>query len=168
MQRWLFARAVGELDADRVYYLDECGIEHRLYREYARAPRGQKVEQAVSGSLRKRSSVIGTWKAGKLVASMIFEGSCNKAVVKAYFEEVLLPELPPGSVVVLDNASFHQGRQLEELARRRGVELMYLPAYSPDLNPIEHFWAVLKSALRPLLQNSTNPIETITNMCKCY
>ena len=168
MQRWLFERAIEQLDAERVYYLDECGIEHRLHREWARALRGQKVEQQVSGSLRKRSSVIGTWKQGKLVASMVFEGSCNKAVVGAYFEQVLLPELPAGSVLVLDNASFHQGKHLEQLASEKGVELMYLPAYSPDLNPIEEFWAVLKSALRPLLQNSTNPIKTIINMCKCY
>ena len=168
MQRWLFGRELEKLDAGKVYYLDECGIEQRLFREWARAPRGQKVEQRVSGSLRKRSSVSGTWKQGRLVAAMVFEGACNAAVMEAYFEEVLLAELPGGSVLVLDNASFHQGKRLEALARERGVELLYLPAYSPDLNPIEHFWATLKNALRPLLPHSKNPDNTILNVCKCY
>jgi transposase len=168
VQRWLFARELEKLNAERVYYLDECGIEHRLFRLRARAPRGQKIEQRVSGSLRKRSSVIGTWKQGRLVASMVFEGACNASVMEAYFQSVLLPALPVGSVVVLDNARFHQGARLGELARERGVELMYLPAYSPDLNPIEHFWAVLKNALRPLLPLSKNPANCILKVCKCY
>jgi len=150
-----------------VYYLDECGIEHRLYRERGRAPRGERIEQRVSGSLRKRSSVIGAWRQGKLEASMVFEGACNGAVVWAYFKEVLLPVLPLGSVVVLDNASFHQGKALVDLARAHGVEWLYLPAYSPDLNPIEHYWSQLKKALRSLLPDSKNPMQTIINMFKC-
>lgn len=150
-----------------MYYLDECGIEHGLYREQARAPRGQKIPAQVSGKLRKRTNVIGTCQSGKLVASMVFEGACNAAVVEAYFEKVLLPVLPEGSVVVLDNARFHHGSAAAELSAAKGIRLKYLPPYSPDLNPIEHFWAKFKRLLRPQLPSSNNPFLTIINLCQC-
>jgi len=73
-----------------------------------------------------------------------------------------------GSVVVLDNASFHHSSQAKLLAAAHGVELVFLPPYSPDLNPIESFWAKLKRALHPLLPSSTDPFLTISNMCLCY
>jgi len=168
VQRWLFKRELERLDPGRVYYLDECGIDRRLYRERARAPRGKKVYQCISGKRTRRINVVGAWKDGRLVAPMVFEESCNTALINAYFEQVLLPALPSGSVVVLDNASFHRAAQTAQLAAQRGVELMFLPSYSPDLNPIEHFWATLKRALRKVLPTSSNPKTSISDMCLCY
>ena len=148
--------------------MDESGIDHRIYREKGRAPRGQKLYQSLSGKLRKRTSVIGAWKNSKLIAPMVFEGACTSALIDVYFEQVLLPELPPGSILIIDNASFHHASNAEELARKCGVTLMFLPAYSPDLNPIEHFWAVFKRALRAVLPSSNDPFSTISDMCLCY
>ena len=99
---------------------------------------------------------------------MVFEGSCDSAVVDTYFRGALLPAIPRGSVVVLYDASFHHSSSAKLLAREHGVELVFLPPYSPDLNPVEHFWAVFKRALRPLLPSSNDPFSTISNMCLCY
>ncbi|OQB93522.1 MAG: Transposase [Verrucomicrobia bacterium ADurb.Bin118] len=114
VQRWLFRRELETLAGRPVYYLDECGVDHRLYREYGRAPRGERIYEAVAGKRRERTSVIAASRNNKLVAPRVLQGSCNTEVVDAYFAQVLLPLLPPGSVIVLDNARFHQSP-----ARRR-------------------------------------------------
>jgi transposase len=137
-------------------------------RKYGRAPRGERLYAEVTGSRRHRTSIISTAQNGKLVAPFVFEGSCNTGVVDTYFEKVLLPALPSRSVIVLDNARFHQSPSTQKLVADAGCELLFLPTYSPDLNPIEHLWAKLKVALRRILPNSHNPTLTILNMCKCY
>ena len=151
-----------------VFYLDECGVEHRLHQEYGRAPRGERLYAEVAGGQRRRTSIISVSQNSKLVAPFVFEGSCNRDVVDTYFEKVLLPALPKGSVIVLDNASFHKSPSTQKLVADAGCELLFLPTYSPDLNPIEHLWARLKAALRRLLPESKNPTRTISNLCKYY
>ena len=168
MQRWLFRRELETLAGRDIFYLDECGVEHRLHQEYGRAPRGERLYAEVAGSRRHRTSIISVSQNGRLVAPFVFEGSCNTEVVDTYFEKVLLPALPKGSVIVLDNASFHQSPTTQKLAAEAGCELLFLPTYSPDLDPIEHLWAKLKAALRRILPDSHNPALIISNMCKCY
>ena len=106
MQRWLFRRELAALAGREVFYLDECGVEHRLYQEYGRAPRGERLYAEVAGSRRQRTSIISAAQNAKLVAPFVFEGSCNTEVVDTYFEKVLLPALPKGSVIVLDTPVF--------------------------------------------------------------
>ena len=168
MQRWLFRREVQKLAAASVYYLDECGVDHRLYRTHGRAPRSERLYQAVPGRRRGRTSVIAVCHGGRLVAPLTFAGTCNTEVVDAYFEHVLLPVLPAGSVVVLDNARFHQSPTTAQLVAAAGCELMFLPPYSPDLNPIEHLWAALKARLRPGLPAAHDPALFISQTCLCY
>ena len=168
MQRWRFRRELEALAGREVFYLDECGGEHRLHQEYGRAPRGERLYAEVAGGQRRRTSIISVSQNSKLVAPFVFEGSCNRDVVDTYFEKVLLPALPKGSVIVLDNASFHKSPSTQKLVADAGCELLFRPTYSPDLNPIEHLWARLKAALRRLLPESKNPTRTISNMYKCY
>ena len=168
MQRWLFRRELEQLAGRPVFYLDECGVDHRLYREFGRAPRGERIYEAVAGKRRERTSIISAAQQGKFVAPFVFQGSCNTEVVDAYFEQVLLPELPPGSVIVLDNARFHQSPTTQRLVEAAGCQLLFLPAYSPDLNPIEPLWAAFKTRLRKNLATAANPFLFIANMSQCY
>ena len=168
MQRWLFRRELEALAGREVFYLDECGVEHRLHQEYGRAPRGERLYAEVAGSRRHRTSIISVSQNARLVAPFVFEGSCNTEVVDTYFEKVLLPALPKGSVIVLDNARFHQASSTQKLVAEAGCELLFLPTYSPDLNPIEHLWAAVKTRLRKDLPTAANPFLFIANMCLCY
>ena len=79
------------------------------------------------------------------MAPFTVEGACNRAVFEIWLETCLIPLLSPGQVVVMDNATFHKGGRIEQLIQEAGCELLYLPAYSPDLNKIENWWAVLKT-----------------------
>ena len=143
-------------------------MDHRLYREHARAPRGERIYQAVAGQRRERTSIIAASRQNKLVAPLVFEGSCNTEVVDVYFEQVLLPALPSGSVIVLDNARFHHSPTTQKLVEAAGCRLLFLPVYSPDLNPIEHIWAAFKTGLRKDLASASNPSLFIANMSQCY
>ena len=169
MERWFFQREIERLQQSgaAIFYLDECGVDQRLYRPYARAPRGERVYEQVSGAKRKRTSVISASVGSKLVAPFVFEGSCNTAVVDTYLKRVLLKQLAPGSILVLDNASFHKAPSTLMLAQAAGIRLLFLPAYSPDLNPIEHIWAAFKTLLRKDLPSAPNPFLFIANMSLC-
>ena len=135
MQRWWFRRELEKLNAQTLFYLDECGVDHRLYREYGRAPKGERIYEAVAGKRRERTSIISASQQGKLVAPLVFQGSCNTEVVDAYFEQVLLPELPPGSVIVLDNARFHQSPDHATVGRGRRLSAALLARLFPRPQP---------------------------------
>lgn len=166
--RRAFVEKLAQLEGRDIYYLDESGIDRRLQRVYARAPRGEKVYADVHGNRGKRVSILSASKGHKLVMPLVFEGCCNASVVDAYFEKMLLPALPKGSVIVLDNASFHKAKSTAKIVEQSGCELLFLPTYSPDLNPIEHIWATLKRALSSMIQDSENVFATVTDMSKCY
>jgi putative transposase len=118
------------------------------HRTHGWARRGEKVHGLQSGQQRPRTSLIGGYREHKLIAPMLFEGTCNTAVFNRWLEHMLLPQLVMGSVIVLDNASFHKSAQTRQLVEQAGCQLLYLSPYSPDLNPIEKLWANLKRRWR--------------------
>ena len=146
--------------ADLVY-IDECGLQESLNREYARCPIGERILTDISGKRKVRTSIIAGLSRGKPVAPMMFEGYCNTEVVIAWVEEMLLPELKPGQTIIWDNASFHQSPEFKQLIESVACTLIYLPTYSPDLNPIEKWWAKLKAWIRRLRKKGMTLKQTL-------
>jgi transposase len=141
------------IPAERVVFVDETGIDQCLYREYARAPRGQKVIAKISGRKFKRTNIVAGICDGKWVAPLEYAGTTDSALFEYWFENCLLKEVGKGSVIVLDNATFHKKSILPGLAKKYNCDVLFLPPYSPDLNPIEKKWAWLKRKLREILSD---------------
>ena len=131
--------------------MDECGIDTYLYREYGYAPRGQKVYDQISGRKYKRCGIVAAKMGDKILAPFQYSGTMNSALFEYWFSTQLLPSLEKGTVIVMDNASFHCKNRLISAAQNAGCKLIFLPPYSPELNPIENFWACLKRSLRKIL-----------------
>jgi len=134
--------------------MDESGIDASLQREYGRNLRGKTVKSDVSGKRKARTSLISGWlhQAKEFVAPFVFEGYTDGTRFNQWVEKCLVPALKPGLTIVMDNASFHKAPRTRELIEGAGCHLLYLPPYSPDLNPIENQWAILKTKYRTFKQ----------------
>ena len=128
--------------------MDESGLDHEVHRPYARAPRSKKVYADISGKFRSRTTLIAGYMKGGFIAPFCFKGHTNTEVFNTWVEEVLLPDLRRGQVVILDNAAFHKSSRTTELIESAGCRVIFLPPYSPDLNKIEPMWANLKQKIR--------------------
>jgi transposase len=102
---------------------------------------------------------------GAFMAPFTFQGGCNADVFNTWLEKVLLPTLPKGTTVIMDNATFHKSIKTKKLIEKFGCHLLFLPTYSPDLNPIEHWWHKIKSILRPLIQMGSDNLHDILDKC---
>lgn len=100
----------------------------------------------------------------KLIAPLVFEGYTDTNVFNQWLESCLLPELPPGYTIVIDNASFHKSQKTIELIESAGCRLLFLPPYSPDFNPIEEWWAILKARIKAIIPNIENIHQAIDNV----
>jgi len=122
-----------------------------LIREYGRAPRGEKVCGEVSGKRFDRHNIVSALNLCKPVAAFGFKGSCDSVLFETWVEQVLVTELSPGDVVIADNAKFHKSEKTRKLIENAGCRLVFLPPYSPDLNPIEHFWDWMKNKIKEIV-----------------
>jgi len=144
--------------------VDETGIDQFLYRQHARAFRGKKVQGEISGRKFKRVSILAGKCGANIIAPLEFEGTVDHILFEFWFEKILLRELTPGYVIAMDNASFHRKAALQALAEKAGCSVIFLPPYSPDLNPIENFWAWLKRALRSSLDSFESLDDTLMSL----
>jgi transposase len=146
--RWLFARERHAFASGRLLFFDESGINLSMARAYARADRGERAVGHVPKNWGESMTIAAGIGLRGLVAPLLMHGSMNGEVFEAYFEQFVIPELREGDIVVLDNLGAHKLRSVAEMARAVGVQLLFLPPYSPDLNPIELAWSKVKAILR--------------------
>jgi transposase len=136
------------MDAGSFVFLDETFATTNMTRRYGRAPRGKRVVDAAPHGHWKTTTFVAGLRAGGIVAPLVNDGPMNGETFRAYVEQFLVRELRPGDVVVMDNLAAHKVAGVAEAIRSAGASLMYLPPYSPDLNPIEQMFAKLKALLR--------------------
>ncbi len=130
-------------------WIDECGVHTSMTRLRARAPRGERAYGSVPRNRGKNTALLASMTlAGAMGECMTVEGSTKAFVFEAYVERFLAPSLRPGQIVVMDNLGAHKTDRVRELIEGRGCELWFLPAYSPDLNPIEGAFSKVKARLR--------------------
>lgn len=130
--------------------LDESGFQTNMTRTHARCPRGQRAIDSVPRNRGKNLTLLCALTLAGPTAPLVVEGGVNGNVFVTYVRDVLVPVLRPGQVVVLDNLGAHLRPKVRELVEATGALLVYLPPYSPDLNPIESMFSKLKAALRAL------------------
>jgi transposase len=148
---------------DTIAYVDETGINSFIHREYARAKCGKRVFAKIPGKRFKNIGMAGAMMQKRIVAAMQYKGTMDGVFFEFWFEKMLLPSLPKGTTIVMDNASFHKKAKLNLLAQKHGYRLLFLPPYSPELNPIENFWSWLKNRLKKILPNFYNIDDAITD-----
>jgi len=138
----------GEIHAERLVFVDECSTNTSLAPLYAWSRRGERAFCSLPRNWGANMTLLASMSAGGMGPCLAVEGPTTREVFETYLEEVLVPSLKAGQVVVMDNLSSHKGSRVRELIEGRGCELLYLPPYSPDLNPIEEAFAKFKALLR--------------------
>ena len=140
----------GQLDLDpaRLVFIDETGASTKMARTRGRAPRGQRLRASIPHGHWKTTTFVGGLRLTGMTAPMVLDGPMNGAWFLSYVEQVLVPTLTPGDVVILDNLPAHKGAAAREAIEAAGARLLFLPPYSPDFNPIENAFSKLKALLR--------------------
>jgi transposase len=136
---------VQQTDPARLVFVDECGTHTSMTRRHARAPRGTRARGAVPRNRGPVTTLITGLSLGGMSPAMTVEGGTTAAVFAAYLEKVLLPALSAGTVIVVDNVGAHQPERIRALVAAVGCQLVFLPAYSPDLSPIEEAFSKIKT-----------------------
>ena len=127
-----------------IVYLDESGFDSNCHRIHGWSERGKKIYGQKQGSIRGRTNLIVAKSGNRLLAPVLFEGSTNNIWFNDWLENHLFKELPPNATVIMDNAAFHKTKATRDLFENSSFNLLYLPPYSPDLNPIEQDFAIIK------------------------
>lgn len=132
----------------RLIFLDETGVTTNMVRRYGRARKGQRVKGFAPGGHWRITTFLAGLDRGGIVAPFVVDEPMNRAIFTQYVRQYLAPELGPGDIVICDNLSSHKGVDAAQIIADKGATLLFLPPYSPDLNPIEMAFAKLKQMLR--------------------
>jgi transposase len=149
-----------DLDPDGLVFIDETWATTNMARTHARthgrAPRGKRLRVGVPHGHWKTTTFVAGLTARGMIAPFVLDGPINRAAFETYVDKVLVPELPSGAVVVMDNLSSHKGPRVRALIEAAGASLLDLPPYSPGFNPIENAFAKLKALLRKAAERTVD------------
>jgi transposase len=162
--RWL----ASHFDARRLVFVDESGFHTSMTRLRARAPKGERAYGKVPRNRGKNTTLIASISLeGAMGESMAIEGATDALAFEAYVEHFLAPTLKEGQVVVLDGLGAHRTEKVTELIEARGAQLLFLPSYSPDLNPIEEAFSKIKGIVRKVGARTREALEEAIAMALC-
>jgi transposase len=150
---------LGSIPKEKLIFLDESGVNTQMTRLYARCRGGGRIHEGTPDSRWKMLTILGALSLRGMIATMTIEEATDGDIFQAYLEHVLCPQLKEGDVVVMDNLSSHRVSGVREKIEKCKARLLYLPPYSPDLNPIEKAWSKLKQGLRSLKARSKEALE---------
>lgn len=137
-----------DLDPAKLVFIDETSLSTKMARRYGRAPRGESCRSGVPHGHWKTTTFTGALRLTGMTAPMVLDGPMNGVAFRAYVEQVLVPTLSPGDIVVMDNLSAHKAEGVQTRLSRQRATLRFLPPYSPDFNPIEMAFSKLKALMR--------------------
>jgi transposase len=137
-----------DLEPARLVFIDETGASTKMARRYGRSPRGERCRAAIPHGHWKTTTFVGALTLDGMIAPMVLDGAMHGAAFLAYVEQVLVPALRLGDIVVMDNLPAHKPVAIREVIEAAGAELRFLPPYSPDFNPIEMAFSKLKAILK--------------------
>lgn len=149
---------------ESLVFIDESGIDSYVCRAYGRAKIGQKAPGEKSGKRYARHRFVAAKCGKKILAPMTYKGTCNSTLFEKWVEKILMPELRPGQIIIMDNATFHKSERTKMLIESAECHLLFLPPYSPDFNPIEQFWAWFKSQIREVIGTFSSLEEAINHV----
>lgn len=146
----MFCQEIKKLEDEgrNIVYIDESGFAHDMPRTHGYSQRGKRCYGSHDWGAKGRTNAIGALIGKVLLTVVLLNGSVNTEVFTSWVKQDLLPKLPDKTVIVMDNAAFHKGEDMKCSIRDAGHDLLYLPTYSPDLNPIEKKWAHAKHIRR--------------------
>ena len=137
-----------DLDPDRLVFIDETGTNTKMARLRGRAPVGERCRAPIPHGHWKTTTFVGALRLSGMTAPMTLNGAMNGPAFTAYVEQMLVPTLRPGDIVVMDNLPAHKPAAIRDAIERAGAELRFLPPYSPDFNPIEMAFSKIKALLK--------------------
>lgn len=158
--RTVWADNQPELDPAHLVFIDETGTSTKMARLRGRARRGERLVGKVPHGHWKTTTFVAALRSTALTAPCVIDGPMNGNAFLAYIEQILVPTLMPGDIVVLDNLSAHKVPGVREAIEATGATLLHLPPYSPDFNPIEQLFAKLKALLRKAAERSVEGLWT--------
>ncbi len=149
-----------DLDPERLVFIDETWASTNMARRHGRAPRGERLRMSIPHGHWKTTTFVAGLSTRGIIAPFVLDGPINREAFETYVARILVPELRPGDVVVMDNLSSHKGPRVGDMIQAAGARLLFLPPYSPDFNPIEQVFAKLKALLRKAAERSVEGLWT--------